>query len=178
MTSALILHAHPDDEVLFAGALREARPDWAWTTVSLTGGARASQYPGLSLGFADEWRILSLSEYREWRQAVADLDLQPDFVFTHNRMGEYGHPHHMSVHRIAHELFPSVWDFLVEAETSVGPQLVAERVTEVPATAAKGQRFIATYGEAVLNELCHDRPEMMSDLFRYERFTGPEYLPR
>lgn len=176
--NALILHAHPDDEILFAGALRASRPDWVWTTVSLTGGARAHNYPGISLGFDDEWRILSLNEYREWRMAVEALGLEPDFVFTHNRMGEYGHPHHMSVHRIAHELFDNVWDFLVESETSVGKQLCDGKVTEVPVNADKGRAFIATYGEVVLNELCHDRPEMMSDLFRRERFVGEQVVPR
>lgn len=175
--NALILHAHPDDELLFAGALRESRPDWVWTTVSLTGGARADVYPGTSLGFKDEWRILTLAEYMDWRNAVIDLDLAPDVVFSHNRMGEYGHPHHMSVHRIAHELFANVWDFYVEAESSVGKQLAAGPITTVDASSAKGQRFIETYGETVLNELCHDKPDLMSDLFRHERFTGPGMVP-
>lgn len=175
---ALILHAHPDDELLFAGALREARPDWVWTTVSLTDGPRAAVYPGIRLAFPDEWRLLTLREFYDWKKAVIELGLEPDIVFTHNRMGEYGHPHHMAVHKIAHSVFDNVFDFYVEAESSVGPQVKDYSVTTIPADAGKGRRFIETYGEPVLNELCLDRPELLSDLFRAEKFTGPTLLPR
>jgi hypothetical protein len=174
--NALVVHAHPDDELLFAGALMEARPDWNWLTVSLTGGMRAAKYPGVSLGMPDEWRILSVPEYREWRNAVAGLGLKADVILTHNRLGEYGHPHHMTVHKIAHELYGPVWDFYVEAESSVGPQIAPGPITEIPVTEAKGERFRDTYGEAVLEELWRDRPELLAEVFRTERFTGPEVL--
>jgi LmbE family N-acetylglucosaminyl deacetylase len=174
--NALALVAHPDDELLFAGALMAARSEWTWQAVALTGGERAAQFPGLSLGFADEWRIISVPEARAWKAAVDGLDLSPDVVVTHNRMGEYGHPHHMTVHKIAHELYPNVWDFLVDAETSVGYQVEAQTTTRVPVTPEKEWRFEQTY-PGVLSELRADRPEMIDDLLRVEQFTGPGYLP-
>ena len=125
---------------------------------------------------ADEWRLLSVPEYRQWRNAVAGLGVKADAVFTHNQMGDYGHPHHMTVHRIAHELYSPVWDFYVEAESSVGAQIARGPVSEVPVTDEKTTRFHDTYGADVLEELWRDRPELLADLFRSEKFTGPELL--
>ena len=94
-----------------------ARPHWNWIGVSLTAGPRARQYRGINPGHRDEWRVLTLAEYDEWRASVEGLRLTPDVVVTHNLTGEYGHPHHMAVHRIAHELFGRVWDFAPEMPT-------------------------------------------------------------
>ena len=172
---ALVLHAHPDDELLFAHSLMASRA-WDWTTVSLTGGARASEYRGVSLGMRDDWRVLSVPEYREWRSAVKGLGLSPDLTFTHNRMGEYGHPHHMAVHKIAHELFEPVWDFYVDAESSVGPQ-DADVITTVEVDGTKSARFREVYGEGVLEELWANQPELMASAFRSEQFTGTGEVP-
>ena len=177
MTRALVLHAHPDDELLFAGALMLAHPDWEWTTVSLTGGPRRSRYPGICLGFPDEWRILSVAEYHEWRAAVAALRLEPDVTISHNMLGEYGHPHHMAVHRIAHELFAPVWDFLVQAESSVLQQNWRAWVGLTNVGPDKERRFGEVYGADVLDELRRDRPAMMADLFEGELVTGERALP-
>lgn len=170
--NALVLHAHPDDELLFAGALMLSRPDWNWTTVSLTDGARKSQYPGISLGFRDDWRILTVDEYHDWKAAVSVLGLTPDVTFTHNRLGEYGHPHHMAVHRIAHELFPKVWDFYTPAESSISHQFLDVWTTEVVATHAKLERFRAVYGQSVLDELGKNQHALIASVFQSEFFTG------
>lgn len=165
---ALVLHAHPDDELLFAGALMASRPDWEWQTVCLTNGR---PYSGLSLGFPDEWRILSRSEYLAWRDAVKGLGLTPDLVVTHNAMGEYGHPHHMAVHAIAHELFDTVWDFWTPAPSSVGPQIRRRRTWSVPVAPEKKERFEIAY-PGVYAELMADRPELIGRAFRTEWFTA------
>ncbi len=175
--NALVLHAHPDDELLFAGALMLSRPDWTWTTVALTGGARKREYPGISLGFPDEWRILTVDEYHDWQDAVDALDLRPDITFTHNAMGEYGHPHHMAVHRIAHELFDPVWDFYVTAESSVGSQAQGTWTLETGVTPAKAERFRNVYGQDVLDELGRSQSAMMHQVFAVECVTGPRPLP-
>ncbi len=168
---ALCLVAHPDDEQLWAGSLIAARTDWDWTLVSLTGGPRADRFPGIVLGFPDEWRILHPDEYRQWRHAVQELDLTPDLVITHNRMGEYGHPHHMSVHWLAHELFPRVWDFYTDAAGSVGPQHTFERTWSIPVDPGKRDRFEATY-PGVYDELMADRPDLVEAAFQAEWFTA------
>lgn len=174
---ALVLHAHPDDELLFAGALMLARPDWEWTTVSLTGGARKADYPGISLGFDDDWRILTVEEYHQWERAVFLLDLRPDITFSHNKMGEYGHPHHMAVHRIAHKLFRPVWDFYTPAESSVGDQETDVWTTQVPVTEAKAERFRSVYGQGVLDELAQNQTSLMDAVFASEWVTGAGPLP-
>jgi LmbE family N-acetylglucosaminyl deacetylase len=165
---ALVLHAHPDDELLFAGALMLSKPDWTWTTVSLTNGR---PYPGISLGFADDWRVLHRREYEAWRDAVAALDLQPDIVVTHNLLGEYGHPHHMAVHAIAHELFERIWDFYTPAPSSVGPQARREVIWSVPVRADKRPVFDVTY-PGVYDELRADKPDLVETAFVREWFTA------
>lgn len=176
--NALVLHAHPDDELLFAGQLMLSRPEWTWTTVSLTGGARAAMYPGVSLGFEDHWRILTLDEFGAWKRSVEGLHLDPDVVFTHNLMGEYGHPHHMAVHRIAHEVFGNVWDFLCEAPSSIGAQARGPVTFGVRATADKGQAFVGRYGQDTLASLWRHQPALMDAMFTgNERFTGTGPVP-
>lgn len=165
--NAVVLVAHPDDELIFAGALMASKP-WDWTVVVLTGGRT---HPGLSLGFGDEWRILHRTEYEAWKAAVAGLDLAPDLVVTHNAMGEYGHPHHMAVHQIAHELFGKVWDFYTPAPSSVGPQMQRETLWSVPADDGKRDRFEAAY-PGVYAELAADKPEMIARAFQTEWFTA------
>lgn len=174
MTVGLVLHAHPDDEILFSGALMLARPHWEWIGVSLTAGPRVKQYRGINLGHRDEWRVLTIREFRQWRDSVARLGLEPDVVVTHNLVGEYGHPHHMAVHRIAHELFPRVWDFAPSMPTSVG-RAPTQRLTSIPVTPAKREWFVEVYGQSVFDELAANQPGLME--WEAEVFSGPAALP-
>ena len=176
MTSAAVIHAHPDDEELFAGGLMHQHPEWTWTLVSLTTTPQTPMYPGIVLGHDDVWRILTVPEYESWKASLIALDLRPDVVFTHNAKGEYGHPHHMTVHAIVHELYENVWDFYVDALSSVGPQVCSERVVDVPVD-GKRERFRARYGDAVLDNLVKHQPEMMAGVFARERFTGQGEWP-
>ena len=162
----LVLHAHPDDELLFAGALMLRGGDW--TTVSLTAGR---PYPGISLGFPGDSHLLHRREYLAWRDAVRDLRLEPELVITHNAMGEYGHPHHMAVHAIAHELFPAVWDFYVDVPSSVGSQRREAGLFGITVTPAKRAQFDSVY-PGIYEELRADKPELIDRLFEVERFTG------
>lgn len=176
---ALVLHAHPDDELIFAHALMQSRPHWEWDTVSLTGGKRQKQYRGLCLGFPDEWRILSLDEFRQWNGYVAALKLTPDIVFSHNKLGEYGHPHHMSVHRIAHEVFDDsiVWDFYTPAESSIAKQNERKVMSKVWVGTGKAEHFAEVYGGDVFAELVADHPDMMTEALGWEWFTGDSEIP-
>lgn len=178
MTSALCIVAHPDDELLFAGALMASRPHWDWTLVALTGGERKDQFPGVSLGFEDHWRILTVPEFGEWKGAVENLGLAPDLVFTHNRLGEYGHPHHMAVHRIAHELYAPVWDFLYEGPTSIPEQDLGPFLTNVVVPWDKADIVAERYGQDTLRALVTHQPEMIAAVMRVERFTGLSAVPR
>jgi hypothetical protein len=68
--NAAVIHAHPDDELLFAGGLMAHYPEWTWTLVSLTTNAQAPRYPGVVLGHDDVWRLLTMAEYREWKASL------------------------------------------------------------------------------------------------------------
>jgi LmbE family N-acetylglucosaminyl deacetylase len=175
--NAAVIHAHPDDELLFAGGLIHRYPEWTWTLVSLTASAQAPNYPGIVLGHDDVWRILTVPEYRAWKASLAGLGLSPDVVFTHNQMGEYGHPHHLTVHAIVHELFPRVWDFYVDAPSSVGPQVRCEQVVSVPVE-GKRERFVERYGQPVLDVLTAHQPELVASVFARECFTGNGAWPQ
>lgn len=169
--NAAVVHAHPDDESLFAGALIESHPEWTWTLVSLTTSPQAPMYPGIVLGHDDVWRILTVPEREAWKQSLVALDLAPDVVFTHNALGEYGHPHHMTVHAIVHELYRNVWDFYVDARSSVGPQACGEKTVTL-STDGKRERFVSRYGAAVLDNLEKHQPELIEGVFAQECFTG------
>jgi len=151
-----------------------ARPHWNWIGVSLTAGPRADRYRGVMLGHRDEWRVLTLREFADWRASVEALRLEPDVVVTHNLVGEYGHPHHMAVHRIAHELFPRVWDFAPDMPTSVG-RAPERRVTEIAVTPEKRAWFLDIYGQSVWDELAANQPGLVDGAT--ERFSGPARLP-
>src|SRR5579859_6920211 len=117
---ALILHAHPDDETIFAGGLMLTHPSWHWFLVCLTMqidttrpeeyasamgefgriGVNIESYQNLGKNDRQDPPLTTL-EYNDWLKSVQDLNLDPDIVFTHNAGGEYGHPQHIAVHQIA-----------------------------------------------------------------------------
>jgi LmbE family N-acetylglucosaminyl deacetylase len=140
----LVLVAHPDDEVLFAGELLLQHPQVEWDVLCMTYrddhprgqrfgvsmecfAARGCQVNGNMAGLPDnDGMVLSLSDYARWRSALREhvAGMHYDFAITHNRLGEYGHGHHMALHNIAKEvlLTDHLWFFYGAAPTSVGPQ--------------------------------------------------------
>lgn len=144
MASGLILVAHPDDEVLFAGELLLRHPDVEWDLVCATHhteSPRGQRFQasiaefvnrgvrirgGLSLGLFDTGPVLTHAQYLSWRgrarAVLAELG-RHDIVVTHNKMGEYGHGHHMALHQIAREWYGvDFWSFVCSAPSGVGPQ--------------------------------------------------------
>lgn len=113
----LIVTAHPDDETIFFGGLLISRPKSSTHVVCLTNGnadlqgekRRADfisaleqlEVTGEMLDFPDVYEsrlntdevIESLSKYH------------PSEVFTHNIVGEYGHPHHQDTSFAVHKHF-------------------------------------------------------------------------
>lgn len=145
---AVILTAHPDDETIFCGGLMLSNPEWNWNIVCITVQSEdrkkeferalsAFQNKGVvikshrTLDKLDNGMPLSNHDYDDWLSSVKNLDLKPDIVFTHNVMGEYGHPHHMSANKIAHTLFKNVWDIVFPGETGVGRQVIKTKTNKV-----------------------------------------------
>jgi len=182
----LILHAHPDDETIFAGGLILGNPGWSWTLVCLTmQTARLESYRKamqayadygvnieryLTLSKEDVGQELSSSDKLDWLNAVKSLNLNPDIVITHNSGGEYGHNHHMAVNHIAHQLYDNVWDFVfpginVKQEEK---KLTNQISLEAGLKQKKRQIFEACYeSEQYLWE-------NLNDVMSYEFERGPE----
>lgn len=114
---ALMIVAHPDDEVIWAGGLILKNPDWSWTIISL---CRADD-PDRAPKFEKACKILNS------KPIIADLDDESgeplkqtiikekilseiqgkkfDKVFTHGKNGEYGHIRHLDIHKAVTSLF-------------------------------------------------------------------------
>lgn len=122
----LLAVAHPDDDAIFAGELQRRLLGERWSVVCLTYTADSPRGRELhswqsSLG-TDPARIHFLAQpdhAADWparrssinaataAAALRALDLSPTLIVTHNRRGEYGHPHHILVHELIAAAFPT-----------------------------------------------------------------------
>lgn len=189
---ALLVYAHPDDEILFAGGLMLAYPDWRWSLVRCVhgGNERAVDHSravellcraGVNirntycLYAGDDW--VDAAERRDWyrmlAEAVGVCFPPPDVVFTHGFRGEYGHPHHIAVHHIVHTLFDNVWDFYNVCGRVNEPQLIRGRVHVVPTDERKLDIMRQAY-PAMLEALGSADPDLVA-----AQLSGrPEYFTR
>lgn len=137
-----MLVAHPDDELIFGGSLmlESAAWNWSWTLCTATHG-RTSERGQRFLRSADallkrrvgitdvyfldqedfQGMVITRAQYEQWRQAIIDVVARYRFaqVFSHNRLGEYGHGHHMALHTAVKEIWPESWSFYCRALSSV-----------------------------------------------------------
>ncbi len=121
--NGLIIIAHPDDETLFfSGLIQNKAPKYAWEIICVTDGnadgqgnrrhrqfKRACQSLGVTKtqwwGFPDRFESrIPLSALTKKLQEFI-LTSHTDIVFTHNVLGEYGHPHHQDVSFAVHQVF-------------------------------------------------------------------------
>ena len=112
---AVCMVAHPDDCVIFAWSLIHNFAALDWHIGYLTyqdSDSRAQelqqfwQRRGIStsfLGFQDDYRDIEAGrpsfDTNAARDAIHYLIRDADVILTHDREGDYGHPHHRFVHR-------------------------------------------------------------------------------
>lgn len=112
----LCLVAHPDDCVIFGYSYMYNHPEIKWTVGYLTyteQEARGHEFQqfwhrrGVTtvfLGFEDDWRDNEQKKFTRWSEEQAEqacwrLARDFDIVLTHDEVGDYGHIHHILVHR-------------------------------------------------------------------------------
>ena len=115
---ALLVVAHPDDESIFFSGLLMNNRKLPWKVVCVTdgnadlaGSKRADQFKkacGLLKVESQQWSFPDKFETRldteKLMLKLMELD-PPEVVYTHEILGEYGHPHHQDVSYAVHRAF-------------------------------------------------------------------------
>lgn len=100
MRRALVV-AHPDDESLWFGGLLAAEPgDWTVICCSVprTDPIRAEKFFDACKVLGAKAELIRIVESET--MDLSSLDLSGfDQIVTHNSVGEYGHKHHVQIHR-------------------------------------------------------------------------------
>ncbi len=127
-TKALLLIVHPDDEIIFCAGTMLAYPACEWSIVAVTDDERPLAFTnavehlkrlGVRIVFHKTLNQQdAILEKAAWEKAIRDEQLNPDIVITHNVHGEYGHPAHKLLSKVADSLFSNVWKFVYPVETS------------------------------------------------------------
>jgi hypothetical protein len=188
--NAIVLTAHPDDETIFCGGTMLYYPSWSWTVVCVTmqlGTPRPQEFQhamdmyksygvniisSLTLEQRDEGQELSTEEVQTWKTLINGSNQSPDIVFTHNQEGEYGHPHHKSLNRISHELFPNIWEFICPGAVNVAPQPFKDKNNVVPLSVDILNKKTEIFNRSYTTQLACWKA--LSEIMQFEFRTGPE----
>lgn len=100
-----IVVAHPDDEILFAASMPIRYPDRKWTIICCSrpviAPERESEFPAVCTALGAAYKMVDHREnLNSTLDGLTEIDLSRyDTIVTHNEEGEYGHQHHIQVHR-------------------------------------------------------------------------------
>ena len=188
----LVCVAHPDDETIFFGGLLQKRSlkDTEWLVVCTTfdgNDERKRQFGEAcralgvqhhhALGFTDRYdQRLPIDEVVRELQKIPE----PLTIYTHNIVGEYGHPHHQDVsyavhqafaghpnlYSVAYNCFPEMEVHLTQDEFELKTKILTEIYSSetkrflnlIPSTFAEGYR-----------RLDHEEVEAIYDYFAREK---------
>ena len=113
----LIVTAHPDDETIFFGGLLISRPKSSTHVICITNGNADNQGSQRKKDFESALQSLEVTgemlDFPDVYESRLEIDKLVDVlnarsakeVFTHNVLGEYGHPHHQDVSYAVHKSF-------------------------------------------------------------------------
>ena len=126
MTKAIALVAHPDDCVIFAYHFINAHPEFEWEIVYMTYSLpdkRAEEMekfwgkrniPVKFLAYYDNPMDIETGQCSiDLGDLISKIDpviVGAGLLLTHGESGEYGHPHHMVIHRaVEHLTVPKIF---------------------------------------------------------------------
>ena len=141
MKAAVIVVAHPDDEIIWCGGLILQNLQWDWTVLSLCRANDSDRRPkfrsicerldvsGRISDLDDGNPLKPINPMREigWRirQHLAEMDWH--LCVTHGADGEYGHPRHRQIHSEVRRLVDNgvlrcreLWTFAYECDRGKG----------------------------------------------------------
>ena len=192
MSRALLLVAHPNDEAVFAGQLLLSTPRTEWDIACLTLPAEQARIDSLNestevlrdlgvsivrlhkIGLSDGGLVPTSEWYQDglWRVRQLVNMAEYDAVFTHNRKGDYGHPHHIACNAIAREVHGTVLEFLYPGATGIGQQSHGMYTRGFGVLSGKHQ-VLRVY-QAEMDQLLLHYPELHQWAHNGpEDFTGP-----
>lgn len=165
--NAVMVVAHPDDEIIWAGGVLLRHPDWDWTVLSLCRADDPDRRPkfervcrrlgvrGLISDLDDGDPLGEIDPERDIAGRVIESlgSAEWDWCLTHGRNGEYGHLRHRQVHQAVAALVGrgdlscrSLWTFACQANSPAGPCRAAEwadiHVALSPAELAEKKRIV------------------------------------
>jgi glycosyltransferase involved in cell wall biosynthesis len=158
MKSALVIVAHPDDEILWFGGTILLHQDLAWTAACVTYNTQTPRGKdflrvcgqiharGILLGMEDAYNALLNEEVLENKLCQLLKKQQWHVVLTHNPSGEYGHPHHRQVCRIVKKFWKKSF------QSGFGAQNINGLVRLPPAIFSRKRELFDFYQSAGKNE--------------------------
>jgi len=179
----LLIVAHPDDDVLWGGINLTMQSGWFVVCAShLSDPVRSLEFYR-SMSFCNVTKYVMYDVKEEYTEDESESDKQfygtPfedgltqlakhdwKLVLTHNDIGEYGHEHHRTIHRLVKKHFPEAKTF------GVGPKLSDSRIE-------LKRNLLVFYSETqdICKKIYNKKGNTLKPRERSHFFNEPIYVP-